>query len=124
QPDSGPPRSWLLLEELWERGDPSFVDELRQFTDADQLGKFALKWYADQRSTSRQFLLDYLNRPLNAFRHEPLVKRLFKAAEKAGDDQLMARFLVLFDRSIRRVAKKKRHFESATFTDESSAKAL
>jgi hypothetical protein len=114
----------LLLEELWERGDPSFVDELRQFTDADQLAKFALRWYADQRSNSRQFLLDYLSRPLNAFRHEPLVKRLFKAAEKAGDDQLMARFLVLFDRSIRRMIRKKRHFESVRVEDESAAKDL
>ncbi len=116
--------SWLLVEELWDRGDPSFVDELRQYTDSDRLGKFALKWYADQRPSSRRFLLDYLGRPLNAFRHEPLVKRLFKAAEKAGDDQLMARFLVLFDRSIRRAVKKKRHHESARFDNREAAKAM
>jgi hypothetical protein len=47
----------------------------------------------------------YLARPLNAFRHEPLVKRLFKFAEKDGDDELMAHFLVAFDRCIRRRLK-------------------
>ena len=41
--------------------------------------------------------------PLNAFRHEGLVKRLFKRAEAAGDDEVMGRFLALLDRSVRRV---------------------
>ena len=61
-----------------------------------------MRWHADKRPASRRLLLDYLDRPLNAFRHEPLIKRLFKLAEAAGDDELMARFLILFDRSIRR----------------------
>jgi hypothetical protein len=98
-PDSG---SWLLAEELLERGDPSFVDELRRIRDADRLGTFAAKWYGDRRAASRRLLLEYLNHPWNAPRHEAIVKRLFKLAEQAADDEVMARFLVALDRSVRR----------------------
>src|SRR5262245_40488625 len=75
--------SWSLAEELFARGDPGFVDELRRVHFAERLGDFASRWLADPRPFARQALLDYLSRPLNAFRHEPLVKRLFKLAEKA-----------------------------------------
>ena len=33
--------NWLVVQELLERGDPAFVDELRKITDADALGAFA-----------------------------------------------------------------------------------
>ena len=89
-----PGGSWPLVEELLERGDPDFVTELRKITDADRLGGFAVRWYDDPRPTARRFLLDYLSRPLNALRHEPLVKRLFKLAEKREDDEVMAAFLL------------------------------
>src|SRR6266481_4314705 len=104
------PKSWLPLEELLERGDPAFVTELRKMHDAERLGGFANRWFADQRPWVRQFLFDYLNLPLNAFRHEALVKRLFKLAEKAGDDALVARFLVTFDRSVRRLKGDRRKY--------------
>ncbi len=93
---------WLLLQELLDRGDPEFVDRLRSVTDADELGRFAERWYANPSPQARRLLLAYLERPLNAYRHEAMVKRLFKRAEAAGDDVVMARFLVAFDRSIRR----------------------
>lgn len=86
----------------FEAGDPSFVDAIRRFHDADALAGFAATWLDDPRPEARRLLFEYLDRPLNAFRHEGLVKRLFKRAEAAGDDLLMARFLVLFDRSNRR----------------------
>ena len=88
--------------ELLESGDPAFVDAIRQVNDAEALAGFANDWFDDRRPSSRRLLMDYLDRPLNAFRHEGLIKRLFKRAEAEGDDLLMARFLVLFDRSIRR----------------------
>jgi hypothetical protein len=69
-------------------------------------------------------LRDYLNRPLNAYRHEVLVKRLFKMAEAAADDEIMGCFLVLFDRSLRRVKRKKYHDESRTLEDRATAQAL
>src|SRR5262245_38270799 len=102
---------WLLLHELLERGDPEFVDRLRGIADADALGAYAERWYDNPSPNARGLLLAYLDRPLNAFRHEALVKRLFKRAEAAGDDAVMARFLVVFDRSIRRVQRRKRHYE-------------
>ena len=116
--------SWLIVQELLERGDPAFVDELRKVTDADALGAFAARWYADSRSASRRLVFAYLDRPLNAYRHEALVKRLFKLAEAAEDHEVMARFLVLFDRSVRRVRAAKRHYETQVVPDRAQADAL
>ena len=100
---SGKSRPWP--QDAYERGDPVFVDELRRVTDADLLGEFAEEWYQDDRPGPRKLLIEYLSRPLNAFRHEVLVKRLFKRAEAAGDDELLGCFLVLFDRGLRRVRR-------------------
>ena len=94
--------SWTLTEELFARGDASFVAELRQVHAPVQLGAFAEKWLNDPRPFARQALFDYLALPFNSYRHEPLVKRLFKLAEAANDDELMGAFLVAFDRTIRR----------------------
>src|SRR4051812_37420743 len=93
---------WLLVEELFARGEPGFVDALRRGDDAEAPGAFAPRGLPAVRPEAGAFLYASLDRPLTAFRHEALVKRLFKLAEAAGDDALMARFLVLFDRSIRR----------------------
>lgn len=97
--------SFALVEELFARGDPAFVAEIRKVHDADRLAGFAARWLADQRPVAQQLLFDYLALPLNAFRHEALVKRLFKGVEKANDHELMGAFLVAFDRSIRRQRK-------------------
>jgi hypothetical protein len=118
------PGFWLLFaEELLERGDATFVTELRHVHDAERLGGFAQRWFADPRPWARQFLLDYLNLPLNAFRHEALVKRLFKLAEQARDDALMGRFLVAFDRSVRRVKADQRKHLHAAFATRQEAQA-
>lgn len=111
QSKKSPGGSWLMAEDLLERGDPAFVDELRRISDAERLGTFAAKWIADQRPASRVLLLEYLDRPFNAFRHEALLKRLFKLAEQQNDDVLMARFLVGTDRLIRRVRRKQSRFD-------------
>jgi hypothetical protein len=116
--------SWPRAEELFRQGDPAFVDEVRRATDAERLGKFAATWYADKRPGARRLLLEYLDRPLNAVRHEALVKRLFKRAEAAGDDEVMGRFLVLFDRSVRRVARTVRHVRSKQVKTREAAKKL
>lgn len=115
--------SLLLIEELLERGDPGFIEELRDFADAEQLASFAARWYAQKGPPARDLLLRYLERPLNAYRHEPLVKRLFKLAEAAQDDSVMARFLVAFDRSVRRRRKTRFHFEQQTFRNRQEAEA-
>ncbi len=116
--------SWLVIEELYARGDPGFVDALRACDDAPRLAAFAATWFADRRSSARSSLLEYLRRPLNAYHHEGLVKRLYKLAEKAGDDEALAHFLVLFDRSIRRRTKSTFHFENRTVNDKREAEAL
>ncbi|HKB41683.1 MAG TPA: hypothetical protein VKD72_34985, partial [Gemmataceae bacterium] len=115
---------WSSVQELFDQGDPAFVDQLRRVTDAEKLGKFGGAWLKDRRPASRRLMLEYLGRPLNAFRHEALVKRLFKKAEQAGDDEVMAHFLVLFDRSVRRVRKNRRFTEYRTVKTEAEAKAL
>jgi hypothetical protein len=116
--------SWAYAEELLERGDPVFVTELRRITDADRLGSFAARWYADRRPASRQLLFTYLDQPLNAFRHEALIKRLFKLAETAGDDEVMGAFLVLFDRSLRRKRTPRRQGFATVVPDKAAADAL
>jgi hypothetical protein len=115
--------SWLVIEELLERGDPAFVEALRACDDAQKLADFAAAWHLDRRPAARRFLLDYLKRPLNAFRHEGLVKRLFKIAEGAGDDEVMAHFLVMLDRSVRRQRTRRSRIISASFTSKADAAA-
>jgi hypothetical protein len=116
--------SWPYAEELLEHGDPAFVAEVRRLTDANRLGELAPRWYADTRPAVRQLLFDYLDLPLNAFRHEALVKRLFKLAWQANDDEVMARFLVLFDRSVRREVKRRRRYQSVKAKSKEAALAL
>src|SRR6516165_4670338 len=107
----------LVIEELLERGDPAFLPTLRDFDDADRLAPFAPKWYTDRRPIARKFLMEYLDLPMNAYRHEPLVKRIFKLAEAAGDDVVMAGFLVMFDRSIRRRRRKRYRYDAGRYTE-------
>lgn len=113
--------TWLVIEELLERGDPAFVDELRRCDDGVRLAAFATSWHADRRPQARRFLLEYLCRPLNAFQHEGLVKRLFKLAEKTGDDEALAHFLVLFDRSTRRRHQKTSKYVNESFSSQAAA---
>ncbi|HEX3148851.1 MAG TPA: hypothetical protein VHR66_12290 [Gemmataceae bacterium] len=116
--------SWTLAEELFARADPAFVDELRRVHFAERLGEFAARWFADPRPFARNALLEYLSHPLNCYRHEPLVKRLFKLAEKAGDDIVMGAFLVAFDRSVRRARKTRTRFKHESLQSRSSAEVV
>lgn len=113
--------SWTLTEELFARGDNSFVSELRSVHAPEQLGNFAAKWYVDKRPFARQAIHDYLSLPLNSYRHEPLVKRLFKLAEADKNNELMGAFLVAFDRSIRRIRKRITRSKYEHFTSQEAA---
>lgn len=115
---------WLVAMELFERGDPSFVDAIRRAGDADALGSFAARWVDDHRPEARAMLLDYLDRPLNCYRHEALVKRAFKRAEGKRDDGLIAAFLVAFDRSIRRARRERWRYEQREVASEAEARTL
>jgi len=92
----------VLPLELLEAGDPLFVAALRGVADSAALAGFAVAWFADRRPASRRLLFAYLDELPNAPGHEGLIKRLFKLAEAAHDDEVMARFLVLGDRLIAR----------------------
>jgi hypothetical protein len=94
--------NWDRTLRLFQAGAPEFVDAIRLRVNAAVLATFAETWYNDPRPEARQMLLTYLEHPFNSPRHEPLVKRIFKFADAAGDDAVMARFLVGFDRTIRR----------------------
>ncbi|MDB5310562.1 MAG: hypothetical protein JWO38_4764 [Gemmataceae bacterium] len=96
---------------LFRTGSPEFVEAVRTVTEAKGLAAFAETWYTDTRIEARRFLNAYLERPFNAVRHEPLVKRLFKFADNTGDDATMARFLVGFDRSVRRRMSTRRRYD-------------
>ncbi len=103
--------SWLVAEELFEAGDRRFVDEICRIEDADRLGAFAKTWFSDHRTEARQLLKEYLLLPLSHFRHEALVKRLFKLASAAEDDEVMGWFMVALDRSVRREVITKHRYE-------------
>jgi hypothetical protein len=120
-PQAGP--SWDEVQDLFQRGDPAFVEQVRRVSDAERLGKFAAPWYKDRRPEARRLLLEYLKRPLNAYRHEALVKRLYKRAEEAGDDEVIAHFLLLFDRSVRRQARVGRRHQRKQVKSREAAKA-
>lgn len=117
--------AWARAERAFQAGSPEFVELVRGVADAKRLATFAETWYTDTRIEARRLLNLYLDRPLNALRHEPLVKRLFKFADNAGDDATMARLLVAFDRTTRRRRGTRREWNrSRRDWDETSIIAL
>ena len=83
-------------------------DPCRSFVGG--IGGFVDRWKRDPRPYARTQILAYLARPLDSLGHNVVVKRLFKQAEAAGDDELMAAFLVAFDVLVRRVRKTRRRY--------------
>lgn len=100
-----PAASFLLIDELFAAGDPRFLPALRNYHDPASFATFAARWLRDPRPWAREQLFSYLDQPLSAVNHNSLVKRLFKGAEAAKDDELMAAFAVAFDRLVRRVRR-------------------
>ena len=41
--------SWVTAEQMLDRGDPAFVDELRHIHQPNLLGGLAARWFADAR---------------------------------------------------------------------------
>ncbi len=94
--------STLLIDELFSRQDGEFIERLREVRSAKYLAALADRWKLDPRPWAREQVIAYLALPMDRPGHHPLVKRLFKHAEAQRDDELMAHFLVAFDRLIRR----------------------
>lgn len=99
--------SVLIVEELFAAADDRFLDTLRQPIDPKKFAPFATKW-------AREQVLHYLSLPLDRPGHQTIVKRLFKAAEQRGDDELMGAFAAAFDRLVRRVCKKRSRYDWQT----------
>ncbi len=122
--DSSEPASNLSIPlDLLDAGDPRFVAALRALADSAALARFAATWGADGRPEARRLLFAYLDEPPNAPGHEGLIKRLFKLAEAAGDDEVMARFLVLADRLVARDRSTRTQWGSERFATLEEARA-
>src|SRR3954469_6053547 len=106
--------SSLLMDEFFEAGDDRFLEELLKNRSAKKLRSFAARWLQDTRPFARRMLLAYVDDGCDRPNHRPLVKAIFKHAEKQGDDELLGRFLVAFDRIVRRRLVPRRHYDYRT----------
>jgi len=91
----------VLIEEYFLQRSPLFLDALLRCEDDPWLAAFAKRWAEDLRPWAREQLFGYVDDGCDRRNHRPLVKRLFKHAERSEDDELMAAFLVAFDRMVK-----------------------
>ena len=110
------PMSSVLLDECFANQGGDFVRLLRECDQDRRLAGLADRMIADPRPWVRGQILAYLETPFDRPGHHPLVKRLFKHAEKTGDLDAMARFLVGFDRGIRRKLVRRTQWDWRTRT--------
>ncbi len=110
----------MLAEEYFAAESDLFLETLRRVNQPKTLAGFADRWKKDPRPWARRQILAYLAQPLNCPGHQPIVKRLFKNAEENNDHELMAAFLVAFDRHVRREIRTKRRwdFQSRSMSEE------
>jgi len=110
----------LLAEEYFASENPAFLETLRRVSQPKTLAGFTDRWRKDPRPWAREQILAYLSQPLNCPGHQPVVKHLFKHAEENKDHELMAAFLMAFDRQVRRkiVTKRRWDFRTRTSTEE------
>jgi hypothetical protein len=112
----------MILEELLDAGDPRFWDELLKAREAppkhaepgkplprSTLTSFADKWMKHPSDFARRMLLRYVDDGCDRLGHRPLVRRLFALAEERHDRELLAHFLVSFDRLV--VFRKKNRYD-------------
>jgi hypothetical protein len=108
------PISTLLVDESFAAEDDQFVNRVRGVMAPKYLAALADRWKKDPRPWAQRQIFAYLALPLDRPGHHPLVKRLFKQAEASRDDELMAAFLVAFDRLVRRRRRMRSHFHFQT----------
>lgn len=109
--------STLAVDEAFASGDDRFVELLRGVTSPQYLAALADRWKRDPRPWAREQIVRYLAQPMDRPGHEPVVKRLFKQAEANRDDELMAHFLVAFDRLVRRERHTRRVWDHVSRRD-------
>jgi hypothetical protein len=106
----------LLAEEYFASENPAFLETLRRVNQPKSLAGLADRWKKDPRPWAREQIFAYLAEPLNCPGHQPVVKHLFKHAEENKDHQLIAAFLVAFDRHVRRRIQNKWRWDFRTRT--------
>jgi hypothetical protein len=138
-----PTASTLLAEELFASADPRFLSAIydvqvprgtikkkgwggrpfevpspfeRGVLKSHPLGAFATRWLEDPRPWAREQLLAYVSDGCDRAGHRPLVKRLYKGAEDRGDHELVALFLVAFDRMRRLRTRTRKTYDWTTRT--------
>ena len=94
--------SSLLVDESFGTEDDQFVDRVRMVMAPNYLAALADRWKKDPRPWARRQIFQYLALPLDRVGHHPVVKRQFKQAEASRAHELMAAFVVAFDRLVRR----------------------
>jgi hypothetical protein len=109
QPAAG--GSTVLIDEYFASGDDRFLAEVFASRSDKKLLSLAEPWFWDPRPFARRMVLAYVDDGCDRLNHRPLVKRLFKAAEAAADDELMGHFLVAFDRLVHRELVEKRRYD-------------
>ncbi|MCX7397047.1 MAG: hypothetical protein NT138_05135 [Planctomycetales bacterium] len=97
-----PKPSKLLLDECFAAADDRFLSEWIKFRSPEILGACLQQWLADTRPWARQQLVNYLAMDLNFPGHELFVKRAYRHFESVRDHEILAHFLVAFDRLVRR----------------------
>jgi hypothetical protein len=97
--------SKLLLDECYAAEDDRFVEEFKKFDSYKFLGEFVEKWVRDSRPWARGQIVRYLHSELNCPGHELVLKRLFKHFEGERDHEMMAHFMVVLDRLVRRIRR-------------------
>jgi hypothetical protein len=108
------PISTTLVDESFATQDEQFVERVRRVASPKYLAALADRWKKDPRPWAREQIFEYLRLPLDRPGHHPLVKRLFKQAEGNADHELMAAFLVAFDRLIRRQRRVRYRYDYET----------
>jgi hypothetical protein len=114
--DQEPGGSTLLIDEYFEAGDDRFLAEVLASRSDKKLLSLVDTWFWDPRPFARRMLIAYIDDGCDRPKHRPLVKRLFKRAEAAGDDELMAHFMAAFDRLVRHQLVERRTWDWATRT--------
>ena len=92
--------SSLLVDDSFAAEDDQFVDQVRRISASQYLIALADRWKKDPRPWARRQIFEYLALPMDRPGHHALVKRLFKQVEASNDHELMAVFLVAFDRLV------------------------
>lgn len=111
---SSNPVSTLVVDESFAAEAEDFVDRMRMVSAPKYLAALADRWKKDPRPWARRQIFKYLAMPLDRPGHHPIVKRLFKQAEADRDDELMAAFMVAFDRLVRRQRRVRYTWDSRT----------